>query len=204
MKKKLLSIFVCTLLFTIPFSITVFAGSEEDPEIVDETDENVMKYLDIISAWFFEEENQPNYLFISLKLKEINPYHLKQHLTVHWDYNGESCAAGLIIGYGDPWFYYNAGYGHGWWFQEFYEQITGEYNSETGIITLKIPKDIIKNPQKGDVLTKTKAETFQRYGFIGRLGFSRFWFSSFISLSTGMSPWDGAPYEFGRDYIIQY
>ena len=74
MKIKLLSIFVCTLLFTIPFSITVLAGSEEDPEIVDETDENVMKYLDIISAWFFEEENQPDYLFISLKLKEINPY----------------------------------------------------------------------------------------------------------------------------------
>ena len=192
------------LLLTITFSINVIAGSEEDPEIVDEKNENVLKYLDIISAWFFEKEDQPDYLFISLKLKEINPYHLKQHLSVNWEYNGEFCAAGLIIGYGKPWFYYSAGYGHGFWFQEFYDEINGDFDSETGIITLEIPKEIIKNPQQGDTLTKTKASTFQRYGFIGRLGFSRFMISSLVSITMGYTPWDGAPYEYGRNYIIQY
>ena len=137
-------------------------------------------------------------------MKEINPYRLKQHLTVHWEYNGETCAAGLIIGYGMPWFYYNAGYGHGWRFEEFYEEIDGIHDSETGILTCKIPKDIIKNPQAGDVLTKTKAETFQRWGFIGRLGFSRFWIFALYSLTTGKIPFDAAPNEYGRDYVIQY
>ena len=204
MKNKILTFFICMLLITLTFSITVIAGTEEDPEILDEPDENVMEYLDIISAWFYEEENEPEYLFIALKLKEINPYHLKQHLSVQWEYNGEFCAAGLHIGYGQPWFYYTAGYGHGWWFEEFYEKIEGEYDPETSIIIFKIPKEIINNPQKGDIITKTKAITFQRYGFIGRLGFGRFWIPSLISLVTKKTPWDGAPYEYGRDYIIQY
>lgn len=203
-KIKIIIFIVTMLFFSLSFTSNVLAGSEEDPEIEDEPNENVMEYLDIISAWFYEEENQPDYLFVALKLKEINPYHLKQHLVVQWEYNEEFCAAGLHIGYGQPWFYYSAGYGHGWWFQEFYEQIEGEYDSENGIILCKIPKEIINNPQMGDTLTKTKASTFQRYGFIGRLGFSRFWIASLISLATNKTPWDGAPYEYGRDYIIQY
>ncbi|MFE3846098.1 hypothetical protein ACFL1L_04490 [Thermoplasmatota archaeon] len=204
MKNKLSTIFVSMLFITITLSITAQAGSEEDPEILDELDEESVEYLDIISAWFFEKEDEPQYLFISLKLNEITPYRLKQHLSVHWEYNGEFCAAGLVIGYGKPWFFYHAGYGHGWCFQEFYEEIEGDYNEESGIITYKIPKEIINNPQKGEVLTKTKAETFQRWGFIGRLGFNRFWVFALYSLSTGKVPFDAAPYEYGRDYIIQY
>jgi len=204
MKNKIVTFFVSMLFITITFSITVLAGSEEDPEIVDELDEESVEYLDIISAWFYEKEDEPQYLFTALKIKEINPYHLKQHLSVQWEYNGEFCAAGLIIGYGKPWLYYSAGYGHGWWFQEFYEEIEGDYDDETGIITCKIPKEMIKNPQKDDVLTKTRAETFQRWGFIGRLGFNRFWVFALYSLSTGKVPFDAAPSEYGRDYVIQY
>ena len=62
----------------------------------------------------------------------------------------------------------------------------------------------INNPQKGDVLTNTKALVFQRFGFIGRLGFDRFWIVGLIKLATGNVPWDAAPYDYGRDYIIQY
>jgi hypothetical protein len=206
MKIKKMSIFFVFILLlnSILFAYSTTAGDESDPEIVDEQDTAVLDYLDIISAWFFEKENEPEYLFTALKMRQISPYHLKQHLTVHWEHNGIECASGLNIGYGDPWFSYDAGYGHGFWFQEHYQEIQGEYDEETGIIICKIPKSMINNPQKGDVLTNTKALTFQRFGFIGRLGFNRFFISSMISLLTGNVPWDGAPYEYGRDYIIQY
>ena len=205
MQKKILTILVCMLFLTTTFSISVYAGSEEDPEIDDEVpDTGVFDYLDIISAWFFEKGDEPEYLFTALKIKEINSNRFKQHLTVHWEHNGIECASSMNIGYGNPWFIFSAGYGHGWWFQEHYQQIEGEYDDETGIIICKIPKNIINNPQKGDVLTNTKALTFQRFGLIGRMGFDRFFICGLISLATGKVPWDGAPYEYGRDYIIQY
>jgi len=141
---------------------------------------------------------------ICLQIKEINSNRFKQHLTVHWEHNGIECASIMNIGYGNPWFTFSAGYGHGFWFQEHYQQIEGEYDIETGIIICKIPKNIINNPQKGDVLTNTKALTFQRFGFIGRMGFDRFSICGLITLVTGKVPWDGAPYEYGREYMIQY
>jgi hypothetical protein len=202
--KKCICIFVMALFLTTILPITVTAGDESDPEIVDGEDTAVFDYLDIISAWFYEKENEPDYLYTALKLKEINTLKFKQHLTVHWEHNGVECASSLVIGYGEPWYAFIAGYGHGFWFQEHYVEIEGNFDTETGIITCKIPKSIINNPQIGDVLTKTKALTFQRFGFIGRLGFDRFWFSGLLSLITGKVPWDGAPYEYGGDYIIQY
>ena len=197
-----------TLLITtvLPITGTVIAGDENDPEIVDDPDTDVFDYLDIISAWFYENADEPDYLFTALKIKEISPLHLKQHLTVHWKHNGVECASGLHIGYGDPWFSYSAGYGHGWWFQEHYVEIEGEYDAESGIIICKIPKSIINDPQKGDVLENTYALTFERFGFIGRLGFSRPIIRSIIFMLAGKDLVDFAPEstDYGRDYIIQY
>jgi len=207
MKRKILGMFVCTLLIAtiLPITGTVFAGSEEDPEIEDEIEDDVVAYLDIISAWFYEKSDQPDYLFIGLKVKEINDAILKQKLTVHWEYNGIECAVGMAIGHGEPWFSYSAGWGHGFWFQEHYQQIEGDCDEETGIITFEIPKDFIKNPQKGDILTNTYALTFQRFGFLGRAGFDRAILRSIIFLITGQNLSDFGPNEgYGQDYIIQY
>ena len=206
MVKKASSIFIILMLIIIGFSVQISAGDEVTPEIVDEPDSEIVNYLDIISAWFFEKEEEPDYLFTALKMKEINPYHFKQHLTVHWEYNGIPCASGMHIGYGLPWYDFSAGYGHGWWFQEHYQEITGEYNEETGIIICKIPKTIINNPQKGDVLENTYASAFQRFGFIGRMGFDRAILRSILFLISGKDVVDFAPesIDYGSDYIIQY
>ena len=206
MSKKILSFFILMLLISIPFTSIVSAGSEENPEIVDEEETDIVDYLNIISAWFFEKEEEPTYVFTALKLKEISAIHLKQHLTVHWEYNGIPHASAMHIGYGKPWFSYSAGYGHGWWFEEHYESITGEYDEETGIIICKIPKNIINDPQKGDVLENTYASTFERFGFIGRLGFSRPLIRTILSIILEKDLGDHAPeaLEYGRDYVIQY
>jgi hypothetical protein len=49
--------------------------------------------------------------------------------------------------------------------------VKGEFDLDTGLIICKVPKQVINNPQNGDVLTNTYASAFQRFGFIGRLGF---------------------------------
>jgi hypothetical protein len=206
MYKKIFSIVVCMLFIFTLMSVNVFAGSEEDPEILDEKDEEVIEHLDIISAWFFEKEDEPDYLFTALKLKDINIQKPVQLLTLHWYFNDVQYASGLRIGYKIPWVEYIAGKAEGWWFwfQVDFKPITGEYDEEKGIITCKIPKNFIGNPEQGDILTKTKASTIQRFGFRGRLGLENLWLIAFFRLTSGKVPWDGAPYEYGRDYIIKY
>ncbi len=206
MLKKLLTFIICMQFILTIISVNVFAGSENDPEIIDEEEYDIYGYVDIISAWFYEDENEPDYLFTSLKLKNIDETKTKQHLVVKWEHKGIHCSAGLYIGYDEEyWLSYQAGYGHGFWFQEHYQEIEGNLDKENGIITCKIPKDIINNPEKGDILTKTRAHAFQRFGFIGRLGFDRWMIQSLILIITGKSTTDFAPNdEEGREYIIQY
>jgi len=208
MKRKILSLIIIGLFLSLTSSIPqpLLAGDEENPEIEDEIEEGIAGYLDIISAWFYESSDQPEYLYICLKIKDIDIVPLKQHLTIHWDYNDIPCAAMMAVGYDeDEIVQYVAGWGHGFWFQEHYQEVEGEYDETTGVITLKIPKSCIKDPQKGDTLANTYALTFQRYGFIGMLGFDRFVLQSFINFMTGKQHSDVGPNDgYGRDYIIQY
>ena len=206
MHNKIFSIIVIMLFILTIMSVNVFAGSEENPEINDEEENDVQDNFNIISAWFFEKEDEPDYLYTALKLKNINTIKLKQHLVVSWEHEDVHCSAGLYIGYDlDLWFAYEGGYGHGWWFQEHYQEIEGEFDEETGIITCKTPKNIINSPEKGDVLTNTRAHAFKRFGFIGRMGFDRWLFHSLIFYIFGKSASDNAPNDgYGKDYIIQY
>ena len=63
MKKRILGIFVCMLLIItiLPMTGTVMAGDEENPEIEDEAGD-ALGYLDVLSAWFYENPDEPNYL----------------------------------------------------------------------------------------------------------------------------------------------
>ena len=206
MRNKIYAILISMLFIFTILSVNVFAGSEEDPEIMDEEEDDVQENFDIISAWFYEKEEEPDYLYTALKLKNIDTTKTKQHLVIIWEHKGVHCSAGLYIGYDEEyWLSYEAGYGHGFWFQEHYQQIEGEFDQETGIITCKIPKNLINEPDKGDILTKTRASAFQRFGFIGMLGFDRWFIRSLIFIITGKSANDFAPNDgYGRDYIIQY
>ena len=206
MKENAKKIIVLMLLIAILSPTLAIAGDEEDPEIVDESEDDIVPFLDIISAWFYEQDDQPDFLFIGLKLKEISTTPLKQHLTVHWELNGVECAAMMAVGYKDvESVNFSAGWGHGLWFQEHYQEIQGEYDEETGIIIMMIPKSMIKNPQKGDILTNTYALTFQRFGFIGKMGFDRAILRSILFILSGENRSDFAPNEgYGQDYTILY
>ena len=66
--KKMIVIQICIMLIIttiIPITGIVTAGSEEYPEIIDETDSNVVNYLDIISAWFLRiKKNLITYIWL--------------------------------------------------------------------------------------------------------------------------------------------
>ena len=209
MKNKIISSIIGIFLLS---SINVLAGNINDPEITDSTGD-AFGYLDIHSVWFFEDENEPEYLFVSMKINEPSYYKFQQTFAVFWEYENEIYACGLHLGFGlfDDWEHYGAGKyvnrapGGG---PEYNNNINiGDYNIDGGVITWRIPKEIIGNPQKDEILTNTWSNAFRRLGFLGRIGFSRPILDSIVYIALGNSLWDHAPDnydEYGRDYIIKY
>ena len=68
-KKKMVGVFVCMLILTTTFS--VMAGDEINPEITD-NEGDARNHLDIISAWFYEKMEKPDYLYIIIKICSYN------------------------------------------------------------------------------------------------------------------------------------
>jgi hypothetical protein len=67
------------LLITTGFSLNISAGDSDDPELKDliydvvgTLPAGINKRIDIVSAWFFEEESSPENLYISLKILDLN------------------------------------------------------------------------------------------------------------------------------------
>jgi len=95
--------------------------------------------------------------------------------------------------------------GHPW--KITYANITGSFDVKNNMITYIIPKSLIGNPQKGDILTKTHATTSQRTPFMQKLGWDSLLIDRINRILGSLSKcWmDIAPDdELGRDYIIQY
>jgi hypothetical protein len=210
MRKKIVVVIIFMLLTTTILPITAIAGDEENPEISD-TMGDAFGNIDINSVWFSEKTEEPNYLFVCMKINEPNLNKIQQTFAVFWEYEGIIYGCGMFIGLyiigWESWSageYINSAPGGG---PNYYGIDKGTYDKSTGIITYKIPKDIIGDPRPGDVLTKTWSNAFQRYGFLGLIGFSRPIIDLLVNLIFGNSLWDYAPdtaNEYGLDYIIQY
>jgi hypothetical protein len=207
--KKIFVILIFILLTATIIPMTALAGDEENPEIRDEMGD-AFGNIDIHSVWFSEIVEEPNSLFVYMKINNMRLNKIQQTFAVFWQYNGIQYACGLFIGlhlFGwELWTsgeYINRASGGG---PNYVEIDKGTYNQETGIITWKIPKEIIGDPNPDDILTKTWSNAFQRYGLLGLVGFSRPIISVLFSLIFGNSLWDHAPNpeNYGLDYIIQY
>jgi hypothetical protein len=193
MKKKIVGLFVCMLLITTILPMTTLAGDPENPEIEDELNDTNLNSLDIKSAWFYEKADEPEYLYTALKLQSLN---LKANacLSIRWNYNGKDYVSGFdtykfqedVFRSGDP---KRASY---WQWQNMPE-CEGTADQATNVITWKVLKSNIGNPEKGDVLTNTRAAAVPSG------------YTSFIYFFTGRDFRDFAPNEqYGLDYIIQY
>jgi len=195
MKKKIVGLFVCMLLTTTILPITALAGDPENPEIEDDLNDTYLPFLDIVSAWFYEKADEPEYLYTALKVQSIN---LKANagLSIRWSYDGKEYVSGFdtyifqddVYRSGDP-----KRASHWQWIHM--PECDGTVDRTTNIITWKILKSNIGNPEQGDVLTNTRAAAVPSG------------YSSFIYFFTNRDYRDFAPNtqdEYGLDYVIQY
>jgi hypothetical protein len=93
MKRKIIGIFICVLLIGTILPLTAIAGDEENPEIEDGRNDITGPFssfippvffedIDIISAWFFENDDQPEYLSVSLKVSKLKNCLFPGHMEV--------------------------------------------------------------------------------------------------------------------------
>jgi len=220
MQNKIFSILVSMLLVILIFSTNAIAGSEEDPEITDNYDDQFgalieyptrlrtrialillqmdsFDFIDIDSAWFYENEGESEYLYTSLKVKDLMMNSQRAIYSIHWTFNGIRYAIGSHL--------YNNGLNYSCFvgldrrFNPKWKDADVSYDFESNIVTFKINKVDIGNPQPGDILTRTFAWTALRFNFEPLC----------LLFSDGELVKDGAPFiesydEYGRDYIIKY
>jgi hypothetical protein len=222
MQKKIPSFIISMLFIFTVISINVFAGSEEDPEITDVEDDifgsfikhpiryqlfhaiGLLKmdnfdFLDIKSAWFFEESDEPEYLFASIKLKDLDVISQRVVYSLHWKFDGRKYAIGSHI--------YNNGLNrscfvglekHFSLFSNF-KQAEVFYDYDNNIVSFKFKKEYAGDLTKGDILTDTWAWSALRFNNEPMT----------ILFSNGELVKDAAPFiesskDYGKYYVIQY
>ncbi len=195
--KKIVSIFICTLLITIILPMVVTAGDETNPEIVDEVGDTPLSLLDIHSAWFYELEEEPSFLFITIRLLNLLENY-NAVFSIRWQYNGEVYAAGVnTFMFKDTIFRCGLPKRATYWQWNRMPKCDGIFIPDEGVpfIIWKIPKISIGDPQPGDVLTNTKANAVPGFPI------------SFLYFMLQFDYRDFAPDnydEYGLDYVIQY
>jgi len=212
--KKIIILLILTLLITSVLLSTssVLAGDEENPEIEDETDDlfgtfirkpnifNFFKtlkifnienfdFMDIKSAWFYENSEKPDILYLAIKLKNLDFINQRTIYAMHWIFNEKTYAVGVHVHTDGEMQSFFGGQTFRRW-GPFYD-INGSFDIENSIVTFEIQKNIIGNPGPGDILTKTDAWTGLRFIFE----------PATIPLG-GEAAKDWAGY--GLDYVIQY
>jgi len=177
MKKKIVGIFVCMLLIMTILPMTALAGDEENPEVKDRTrdvklfglftlfPQSLFAYVDIVSAWIYEEENNPENLYMSLKLMDLKDTTQKYDAIyiISWMHKSISYSAGVHIFPTGPTALYA-----GRWDEQGNDYVDfvicdGDIDSSTDIITWIIPKTAIGNPSKGSTITNIVPGTALRY-----------------------------------------
>ena len=179
MKKKIIGIFVCMLLIAtiLPITGTVIAGSEEDPEVEDRifdvklfgifgfSLQIYLKYVDVVSTWFYENIDNPDYLYVSLKIRDLDAKadDLEAIYDVDWSYSNNRyscCVHNNPNGYG-PFFIGKSTDPHGNY--EDWALCDGTFDVENNIITWEVPKTAIGDPLIGHKLTSISPHTHLRF-----------------------------------------
>jgi hypothetical protein len=187
--EKIVVYFVIMLFLLTIFSTSVYAGDEKDPEFIDKRFDVrgfmpgiSQRRIDMLSSWFFEDESNPNKLYVSLKLMNLNAKYrslpmlnfikiLLKPLTS--TFQGLYAVAFSIDNYQYstllheyPDFEVNffmgkstrSGYEIDTW-----DYCDGIFDIETNIITWEIPKEYIRNPQPMTQITNIGPHTHLRF-----------------------------------------
>ncbi len=211
---------VCMVMLTSLLPVSVIAGSEEDPEIIDTLNDQFgalvdfptrirsrialsllqmdsFDFIDIDSAWLYEHASESDYMFAALKLKDLDTKNQRAIYTIHWQFNGVPyCVWSHLCNNGQN---YSCSVGVDKRFNFNYHDAEVAYDFESDIVTFKFKKEFIGNPQPGEVLSKTFAWTALRFNNEPLC----------LLFSDGELVKDAAPFiensqDFGREYIVQY
>jgi len=177
MKKKITGMFVFVLLIAtvLPFTGIVSSRNEENPEIEDKPGDT-RDYVDILSAWFYEDSKDSDYFWTIVELADLKsrPH---TYYYVSWMYNDtryQTIAMNTLSGHS-----FSGNWNFSW------NSLDGEFDYENNVIKVKVPKREIGNPQNGEKLTYTSAYSMVE-GFRG------------LPLFSDYAPDCG----YGMDYII--
>lgn len=174
MRRKIIALLVCGVCMAVVFPMNTQSGDPENPEIEDNIrdvfglfgflPQICFRHIDMQSAWFFEDVSDPDYLYVSLKLRalESETEMLEAIYVVLWSCKGNAYAACVHItpeGLGTFLSGKTDEFGNDF---EKYAVCDGILDEENGIITWAVPKHIIGHPHSGDILTNTAAVTTLR------------------------------------------
>jgi hypothetical protein len=176
MIKKIIGCFIiCILMISAILPLSSIAGDPDDPEIKDRRFDvkvfgifgfffqSFLKHIDVVSAWFDEDSENPDYLTVCLKTRALmeRTETLEAIYKVNWFYNHEEYGVILKI-HTDGIFagflaYKDLG-------QDRHEMhpCEGIYDIEQGVITWKVSKGDIGNLGPGSLLTTTSATALLR------------------------------------------
>jgi hypothetical protein len=152
MKRKIIGITLMLILISSPLTLFANAGSEKNPELEDETGE-CLSCVDIMSAWFFEKPESPEYLYVKMKIKNIKILRPQQHFYVLFEINNKRYWAHLEKNY-IPKSIYEV------WYEDPHVvgvPVYGYVNKLDGVISWYIPKSEIRNPEVGAHITNIRA-----------------------------------------------
>ncbi len=174
--KKIIVILICMLLITTILPNYAFAGDSENPEVEDRILDvklfglfpfllqKIVKYSDIVSAWFYENQEDSEYLYVSIKLRDLQEKtDLEAIYVVTWNFNYYGYSASVHVnpnGVTPLFAGKNDEEGN-----DYIEKVEceGSFNTEENIITWKVPKNIIGNPEIGTKLTDIHPHTHLRF-----------------------------------------
>ena len=173
MKRKIIGITLMLILISSSLSLSVEGGSEKNPEIEDETGE-CHNTIDIESVWFFENPDEPEYLYIKMKLANFKIFRISQGFHVNFRINNESFQVSLLKEFLLLSFYeLTHEIRNGSQYKYEYYNIYGQTNKIDNTIIWKIPKELIGNPLEGDYVNNISAVTIDLMYFVSRAGI--FW-----------------------------
>ena len=197
MKTKLISFLIIGLLCT---TLLPSIMANDDVQILDNSQDvmesklskfffpdQLVNTIDVLEAWFFEDPAEPEYLFVTIKISNLGPKFFHQIYGVMWRYNDVE---------------YYASY-HSMYFGIRQQAFGGkfarlncnsisvscDYIYEGALITIKVPKKDVGDPQPDDILTKPYAWTGIRFASL-----------SFLNICVDYAGYNEEQY--GLDYII--
>jgi len=193
-------------LITTILPLTALAGNPENPEVIDRMRDVKLfglftipfqmkyEYADFIAAWLHEESNNPEYISVSLQIRNLEgkTESLEAIYNVDWLWNQDRFTANLHINPDGIGLFLVGRSLNGDDMIDEWIDCDGLVDIENNVITWSVPKEYMQNPPKGSTITSIRPHTHLRFTDNSGLPLT----DLFKDL-----PWNAKT---TKDYVLQY